>query len=106
MSRWNLTQKTVRGVVPLALIDHRIAEGSTEAGLLRNSRKTECGADKFLACFLVRAAPFALLRCQRIFRRLDAGGWGCRAFLSVQILGERKRSGRALFHGALHRFLV
>ena len=30
--------------------------------LLRNSRKTECGAKRFLACFVVCAAPFALLR--------------------------------------------
>ena len=29
--------------------------------LLRNSRKTERGAKQFLACFVVRAAPFALL---------------------------------------------
>jgi ribonucleotide monophosphatase NagD (HAD superfamily) len=29
--------------------------------LLRNSRKTECGAKQFLAHFGVRAAPFALL---------------------------------------------
>jgi hypothetical protein len=28
--------------------------------LLRNSRKTECGAKQFLVCFVVRAAPFAL----------------------------------------------
>lgn len=30
--------------------------------LLRNLRKTERGANQFLACFVVRAAPFALLR--------------------------------------------
>ena len=29
--------------------------------LLRNSRKTECGAKQFLTCTVVRAAPFALL---------------------------------------------
>jgi len=29
--------------------------------LLRKSRKTECGAKKFLACLVARAAPFALL---------------------------------------------
>src|SRR5579862_9818633 len=29
--------------------------------VLSNSRKTECGADRFLARFVVRAAPFALL---------------------------------------------
>ena len=29
--------------------------------LLRNSRKTECGAKQFLASLVVRAAPFALL---------------------------------------------
>jgi hypothetical protein len=28
--------------------------------LLRNSRKTECGAGQFLKCLAVRAAPFAL----------------------------------------------
>jgi putative ABC transport system permease protein len=31
------------------------------AEVLRNSRKTECGARQFLARFVVRAAPFALL---------------------------------------------
>ncbi|MGD1093486.1 MAG: hypothetical protein ABSB35_16045, partial [Bryobacteraceae bacterium] len=30
--------------------------------LLRNSRKTECGAKQFLTRLVVRAAPFALLR--------------------------------------------
>src|ERR1700722_5842055 len=79
MSRWNLTQKTVRPVVPLALIDLRIAEGSIEA---------------------------ALQRCCLAFGRLADGGWGCRAFLSVQIFGQRERSGRALFHCALDRLLV
>jgi hypothetical protein len=34
--------------------------GNHETGLLlRNSRKTECGAKQFLAHFGVRAAPFA-----------------------------------------------
>ena len=33
--------------------------------LLRNSRKTECGAKLFLTCLAVRAAPFALLRNSR-----------------------------------------
>ena len=30
--------------------------------LIRDSRKTECGAKQFLAGLVVRAAPFALLR--------------------------------------------
>jgi hypothetical protein len=32
---------------------------------LRNTRKTECGADLFLIRLAVRAAPFALLRNTR-----------------------------------------
>jgi predicted Rossmann-fold nucleotide-binding protein len=33
--------------------------GGGRIGLLRNSRKTECGAKQFLAGLVVRAAPFA-----------------------------------------------
>ncbi len=33
-----------------------------DSSLLRNSRKTERGAERFLAHFVVRAAPFALLK--------------------------------------------
>jgi hypothetical protein len=44
---------------------HVVGGGDMSAddlALLRNSRKTECGAKQFLAGFVVRAAPFALLR--------------------------------------------
>jgi len=37
--------------------------------LLRNSRKTECGAKQFLSGLAVRAAPFALLRNSRTTER-------------------------------------
>ena len=43
----------------------RIVRAEFGGALLRNTRKTECGAKVFLVCMLVRAAPFALLR-QRI----------------------------------------
>ena len=38
--------------------------------LLRDSRKTERGAKRFLACFVVRAAPFALLLCAAAFAQV------------------------------------
>ena len=38
--------------------------------LLRNTRKTECGAKQFLACLVVRAAPFALLSDTTIGERM------------------------------------
>src|SRR5271170_706672 len=40
----------------------RFAVRAAPFALLRNLRKTECGAGQFLIRFAVRAAPFALLR--------------------------------------------
>jgi integrase len=39
----------------------RLAYEASDCGLLRNSRKTECGAKQFPMRLAVRAAPFALL---------------------------------------------
>ncbi len=65
----NLTAEIAR----LAQVDRASIERAAEAGngvivgrgatyLLRNPRKTECGAKQFLTRMAVRAAPFALLR--------------------------------------------
>ncbi len=48
-----------RGVKPSGGQRQRLAIASA---LLRNTRKTECGAKLFLAPLVVRAAPFALLK--------------------------------------------
>ena len=50
------------------------------SSLLRNSRKTERGAKQFLACFVVRAAPFALLRNSRKTER------GAKQFLACFVV--------------------
>jgi len=52
-----------------------LGERAPRCALLRNSRKTECGAIKFLPDLVVRAAPFALLRnspAQRSLARRSA----------------------------------
>jgi len=46
-----------------AICDRHTGVGADGWILLRNSRKTECGAKQFLICTQVRAAPFALLSC-------------------------------------------
>jgi MscS family membrane protein len=47
---------SIRNILP----DARLIRYAAAAVLLRNSRKTECGAKRFLAGLVVRAAPFAL----------------------------------------------
>jgi len=56
-----------------AICDRHTGVGADGWILLRNSRKTECGAKQFLTRLAVRAAPFALLRDTSI-RLFNADG--------------------------------
>ena len=54
-----------------------LVPGRRLGDLLRNTRKTECGASLFLMPLAVRAAPFALLKA-RASRPLVGVSWGAR----------------------------
>ena len=58
-------------------VPDRLVVRAAPFALLRNSRKTECGAKQFLTRLVVRAAPFALLRNSRKTER------GAKQFLTV-----------------------
>jgi hypothetical protein len=53
---------------------HLLSELVPRRALLRNSRKTECGAKQFLTPTVVRTAPFALLMAP----------WICSLFIEGQ----------------------
>ena len=62
------------------------------SGLLRNSRKTERGAKQLLASFVVRAAPFALLRKSRKTEARAVYFYGIEAHLRLWV-GVRRNAG-------------